>query len=116
MKQLIRNIIALISGIIIGSIINMVSGLPAPIMTPEIEEKLIIKFKEIQMPFEQHCPPERKNFLSYSYTLHKLCDLIGEKSFISYFPLLKSREKLYNQDKIWEGICKDLGWKFKKSL
>ena len=32
------------------------------------------------------------------------------------FPLLKSREKLYDQDQIWEKICKDLNWEFIKSI
>ena len=65
-------------------------------------------FKEIQVPFMKNCPQERKNFLSYSYVLHKFCQLIELDVFLVYFPLLKSREKLQQQDKIWKGICNDL--------
>ena len=30
--------------------------------------------------------------------------------------LLKSREKLFEQEKIWKGICDDLKWKFVPSI
>jgi hypothetical protein len=29
---------------------------------------------------------------------------------------LKNRDKLYNQDKIWEKICAELRWQFIKSI
>ena len=69
-------------------------------------------FKEIQTPFMTHCPIERKNFLSYSYVLHKFCELLELDDLLVYFPLLKSREKLFEQERIWKNICDDLGWKF----
>ena len=55
---------------------------------------------------------ERKNFLSYSYVLFKFCELLGEDEYLQYFPLLKSKEKLYQQDLIWKKICTDLLWEF----
>ena len=55
-------------------------------------------FKEIQVPFMKHCPENRKNFLSYSYVLHKFCELLELDYLLEYFPLLKSREKLQQQD------------------
>ena len=82
----------------------------------DIEQLLVEKFGEIQAPFERHRPKGRKNFLSYSYTLHKLCQLIGRIDLAKMFPLLKSRTKLYIQDEIWEKICGDLNWKFIPSL
>ena len=72
--------------------------------------------KEIQIPFIRHCPKDRKNFLSYSYVLHKFVELLGLDEFLPSFPLLKSREKLHQQDLIWEKICRDLGWEFIRSL
>uniref|UniRef100_A0A6C0CTI1 Uncharacterized protein n=1 Tax=viral metagenome TaxID=1070528 RepID=A0A6C0CTI1_9ZZZZ len=82
----------------------------------DIEQILIEKFKQIQEPFERHRPKNRKNFLSYSYTLHKLCQLIDRPDLLILFPLLKSRSKLYVQDTIWNNICHDLGWKFIPSI
>ena len=32
--------------------------------------------------------------------------------YLKYFPLLKSKEKLYQQDVIWKKICKDLQWEY----
>ena len=97
-------------------IITRVQGKPAPRLTTELEEKLRIMFQMIQEPFQRHCPKDRKNFLSYSYTLHKFCELLGYDDLLVCFPLLKSREKLHVQDIIWKGICGDLGWEFYPSL
>ena len=69
-------------------------------------------FKDIQKPFDEHCPTERKNFLSYSFVLFKMCELLGEDEYLQFFPLLKSKEKLYSQDVIWKKICATLRWEF----
>ena len=97
-------------------IINKLSGLPPPIMSREIEEKLRSMFKEIQEPFLEICPKDRKNFLSYSYVLHKMCELLGLDEFLNCFPLLKSREKLHNQDIMWKQITNKLDWQFIPSI
>jgi len=97
-------------------IINKLSGLPPPIMNREIEEKLRSMFKEIQEPFLEICPKDRKNFLSYSYVLHKMCELLGLDEFLNCFPLLKSREKLHNQDIMWKQITHKLNWQFIPSI
>lgn len=97
-------------------IINRLNGIPAPVMTRDTEEKLRSMFKEIQTPFMKYCPKDRKNFLSYSYVLHKFVQLLNLDEFLICFPLLKSREKLHQQDLIWKKICYDLQWEFIKSL
>jgi hypothetical protein len=93
-------------------ITNMLNGIKPPNMPQELEERLRIMFKDIQKPFDDNCPKDRKNFLSYSYVLYKFCELLGEDNYLQYFPLLKSKEKLYAQDQIWRLICKDLRWEF----
>ena len=45
-----------------------------------------------------------------------MCELLGEDDLLKYFPLLKSKQKLHDQDKIWEKICKDLQGEFIKSV
>ena len=97
-------------------ILNRITGKSTPQLTPELEEKLRGMFKEIQGPFIKHSPKNRKNFLSYSYVLHKFLEILEEDEYIKYFPLLKSREKLYQQELIWENICADLSWQFIKSI
>lgn len=97
-------------------IISKLSGIPPPTINRDTEERLRYMFKQIQTPFEKHCPKSRINFLSYSYVLHKFCQLLELDKFIICFPLLKSREKLRQQDKIWENICSDLRWEFIPSV
>jgi hypothetical protein len=93
-------------------IANILNGIDPPKMSQELEEQLRKMFQEIQEPFNKHCPASRKNFLSYSYVLYKFCELLGHDEFLDCFPLLKSREKLYQQDVIWKNICKELMWEF----
>jgi DNA-directed RNA polymerase subunit RPC12/RpoP len=97
-------------------ILSRLNGHTAPVMDREMEEKLRYLFREIQPSFQKHCPAERSNFLSYSYVLYKLCELLDLDDFLHCFPLLKNRDKLYAQDKIWEKICKDLQWEFIRSI
>ena len=100
----------------IPHIINIINGRPAPVLTRQYEDQLRMMFKEIQTPFMEHCPSDRKNFLSYSYVLHKFCELLELDELLSYFPLLKSREKLQQQDNIWEKICNSLQWQYIPSI
>ena len=62
------------------SICNILNGVPAPKLPPALEARLKHMFAEIQAPFAKHCPANRKNFLSYGYTLYKFCELLGEVS------------------------------------
>ena len=97
-------------------IINRLNGVPPPTINRETEEELRRMFKEIQMPFHKFCPKDRKNFLSYSYVLHKFMQLLEMDEFLPCFPLLKSREKLHQQDQIWKQICEYLHWQFIPSV
>ena len=100
----------------IPNLISKITNKPTLTISADFEKVLLDLFDKIQEPFKKHCPKERKNFLSYSYTLHKFCLLLGKKDYLIYFPLLKSREKLFEQERIWKDICNDLGWKFVPSI
>ncbi len=97
-------------------IISRLNGSIAPVMDRETEEKLRHMFKEIQPSFQKHCPKNRRNFLSYSYVLYKFCELLELDEFLSAFPLLKNRDKLYQQSKVWQQICIDQQWEFIRSI
>jgi len=97
-------------------IINRLSGRPAPIIDRDVEEKLRMMFKEIQNPWMSHCPNKRSNFLSYSYVLYKCLQLLEMDEFLKHFSLLKSREKLAEQDIIWKKICEELKWQYIKTI
>lgn len=93
-------------------ITTILNGVVPPRMTEALEEKLRLMFTEIQAPFEMHCPTDRKNFISYSYVLYKFCELLNEDEFLPCFPLLKSKEKLRQQDAIWKKITGTLRWEY----
>ena len=87
-------------------------GIKPPIMSPELEETLCNLFIDIQAPYARYCPEDRVNFLNYYYTIYKLCELLDQRQFLPYFPMLKDREKRVEQDEIWKKICKELDWRF----
>lgn len=85
-------------------------------LSKEMEEKLQHMFKEIQPAFIKYCPKGRSNFLSYPYVLYKMCQLLEMDEFLPCFQLLKSREKLYQQDQVWQKICAEMRWQFIRSI
>lgn len=96
-------------------ICDLVSGRRCVRMTLQQMDKLQHMFLQMQEPFDQaraDLCPERKNFLSYSYVLHKLCDLLGYDEFLQRFPLLKSQAPLQQQDALWKHMCRSLRWEF----
>lgn len=99
----------------IPHIIHRLNGMQMPHLSPELEERLKNMFKMIQTPFLKHSPL-RKNFLSYSYVIHKFLQLLEEDEFLPCFQLLKSRDKLSEQDKIWKKICEELDWQYIPSI
>ena len=97
-------------------IINKLNNEPTIVIDIETENKLKEMFKLIQNPFYQVKPKSRRNFLSYSYVLHKLCQLLNRQDLVNCFPLLKSREKMIAQEKIWKDIVEILDWEFIPSI
>lgn len=100
-------------------ILHRLNGMNMPHFCPELEEKLRSMFKSIQVPFSKAVllvAPGRKNFLSYSFVLHKFMQLLGLDEYIHNFPLLRSRDKLHVQDLIWKKICEELHWQYIPSI
>lgn len=97
-------------------IINRINGKPPLVLSPELENKLKSMFREIQAPYIDACPKDRKNFLSYSYTIYKFLELLGYDELKKHFPLLKSREKIHQHDMIWKKICAILKWEYIPSI
>ena len=91
-------------------------GIKPPVMSPDLESTLCNLFIEIQAPYAKFCPEGRVNFLNYYYTIYKLCELLNEKEFLPYFPMLKDRDKRVEQDEIWKKICEELDWEFIPTL
>ena len=87
-------------------------GIKPPIMSQELEETLCSLFMDIQAPYSKFCPNDRVNFLNYYYTVYKLCELLDQRQFLPYFPMLKDRDKRIEQDEVWKKICGELDWEF----
>ena len=92
-------------------IIHRLNGIPPLQLTQKIEDKLRQMFLQIQEPFEKHKPANRKNFLSYSYCLHKFFQILNLPDYTRYFTLLKSPDKLRQQDEIFRKIVKEMAEK-----
>lgn len=97
-------------------IMNVINKKKLPKLPKDIQHKMKQMFKQTQQPFAQICPNNRTNFLSYSYVIRKFLEILEQYEFIQYFPLLKSRDKLWHQDQIWRDICNQLNWKFYPSI
>ena len=91
-------------------IINKLNNLPPPKITRDMERVFISMFVKIQEPWEQFKQVNRKNFLSYSYVLHKFCELLELDHLLECFPLHKDSDKIMENDQIWGKICKSLNW------
>lgn len=87
-----------------------------PQIPPKIEATLRKMFIEISAPFIKYCPKDRRNFPRYTYILYKCCELIGYDELLPYLPLLKTRQRLNEMDKIWKKICEDQDLEFRKTL
>ena len=92
--------------------INSIFGIKPPIMNEELHETLCVLFIEIQKPWAMHCPPNRRNFFNYTYTLYQLCVLLNQTQYLPYIPMMKDREKQLDQDMIWKKVCMELDWEF----
>ena len=97
-------------------ILQIINGKEPPNFSRKDELRIKKMFKDIQKPFAIYCPKNRKNFLNYSYVLHKFCELLDLDEYVGYFPLLKNNAKLLQHDRIWKSICKYQKWEFIKSL
>ena len=63
-------------------------------------------------PEFRHSPIARSGRVARHFTQLALCELLNQREFLLYFPMLKDREKRIEQDEIWKKICEELNWEF----
>lgn len=100
----------------VAFILYKLSGVPPARLGEETEEKLRQMFDAVQGPFLRHAPKNRTNFLSYGYVLRKFLEMLGKHEFLQFFPLQKSRDKVWMCEMTWRKICDELGWPFIRSI
>ena len=97
-------------------IINRINGIPPPQFSPELEVTLSNMFMQTQPLFIKYAPPNRLNFISYSYILHKFFLKLDMPQYLPLFPLLKSRQKIAQNEEVFRKICENLSWKWIPSI
>ena len=100
----------------VAQITSRLTGKKPLRIPPEAEEMCRLMFIAVQPAFDKHCPKDRKNFLSYNYTLFKFFQLLGYEQFLDSFSLLKGADKLARQDQIFKLICQELNWEWIETL
>ena len=100
----------------IAFILSKITGKQPPTLKKETEEYLKSLFKDIEKSFEKNKQPNRTNFPSYNYILHKMFEYLKLYSFLEYAPLPLDNEKILIQDELWKKICVDIGWNFIPSI
>jgi len=96
----------------VAQITSRITGVPAPSISPMMEDRCRTMFAAIQPSFDKHCPSTRKNFLSYNYVLFRFYHLLGLTHMLSGFALLKGKDKLAMADAIFKSICREHNWPF----
>lgn len=96
----------------VAQIFTRITGISAPRISADQEERCRKMFFAMQPSFDRHCPATRKNFLSYNYVLYRCFHLLGLNHMLKDFSLLKGKENLALADEIFKSICADLGWNF----
>lgn len=95
-----------------AQIVSRVTGRGPLVLPPAAIELVKLMFTSVLALWPSHCPPERKNMLSYSYCLAKMLYILGYDELSASIGLLKSNEKLKANDAVWRTLCASLDWPF----
>lgn len=93
-----------------------VTGEQPPYIPRLIEEKVIRTFKQIDRAYNNIYKDDRRSFLNYYYVLYKILELMKQDEILKRIPMIKTKLRLAHHDQIWELICNDLGWTYKKTI
>lgn len=87
-------------------IMSKITGKPAIKIPIDVQEKMFYMFNIIETYFKKY--KFRPHFFSYPYIIHKLFELLELKEYYDYFPYLRDRNKLYEQDCFWLTVVTDI--------
>lgn len=97
-------------------IINKINGKPPPVIDKRVEDIIRSLFLLAQHAFSICKPDDRNNFITYSYVLYKIFELLELDEYLDNFSFLKDDKKLFEQEQIWKNICKILKWEYIASI
>lgn len=87
-------------------IMSKVTGKQAIKIPIDVQEKMFYMFNIIETYFKKY--KFRPHFFSYPYIIHKLFELLGLKEYYDYFPYLRDRNKLHEQDVMLKKVITDV--------
>lgn len=90
------------------------TGILPPYINKSIEDKLTLYFKDILYVYNSF-KSNRTNFLNYHYVIYKLLEMMKHDELLIFIPLLKSKYRLRQHDKIWLEICNALEFEYIKT-
>ena len=93
-------------------VIHRMTGVMPPMPGPVLVQQLDNMFIDLQRPFHDCRPADRKNFLNYNYTFNRLFQKLGCTQFCMFFPLIKSKAKLRALDYTWRMMTQHMDWPF----
>ncbi len=99
-----------------AQIVSRITGRPPPKLPPEVAELCRLMFTAVIVSFQKHCPPDRKNMLSYSFVLSKMLYILGYDELCDTLTLLKGKDKIAKMEVTWKLICADLNWPYFETL
>jgi hypothetical protein len=100
-------------------IVERITGVPPPRITPEKEAKLCDFFCRLEPAFNacpKHIKGFRQNFLHYAYVIYKMCELLGYSEILPTLTLLKSKARLMQHDAVWKFMMAYLGLPFYRTV
>lgn len=89
-----------------------ITGEQPPYIKREIEDKMIRMFNRIDQAYHLINKQKRKSFMNYYYIIFKLLELMGQKEILPRVPMLRTKIRTKDHDKIWRQICDELDWTY----
>lgn len=96
----------------VPQIMRVVTPISPPKLKKEETDQIRQVFVSIQVPFDRNKPTGRRNFLSYSYVIYKIAELLEIDRILPFCPLFKSIQNQRKADMIWKKICAELKYEY----
>ena len=73
-------------------------------------DQWFIIFRLIKPLIDKWCKDRNMRNISYSYFLHRICELLGHNEYKIYFPMFNSKDRQHDYDQIWLQIKSHFRW------
>lgn len=87
-------------------------GHGVPTLGKELEDEIKHMFLSMMSAYEESLPTRRANLLSYPYKIRKMLEILDRPDLAKHFKLLKTRDKIWENDRVWRRTCERMGWPF----